>query len=93
MHKKVEGAGVGDGDGDPFEHLGFQRVDKLQNRDSLSKMRRPICNKKRKNRRCMKVGIDQKSHGSDTAAPADVMVPKAGFGFEPTTRFTLGEFY
>ncbi|XP_024979680.1 putative lysine-specific demethylase JMJ16 isoform X5 [Cynara cardunculus var. scolymus] len=70
----------------------IQRVDKLQNRDSLSKMCRPGCNKKRKKRRCTKAGIDQKIYGSDIAAPADVMVPEAGFGFEPGPRFTLGEF-
>lgn len=70
----------------------IQRVDKLQNRDSLSQMLRPSCHKKRKKRRCMKVGLDQKMTGSDTAAPVDLMVPEPGFGFEPGPRFTLAQF-
>ncbi|KAJ9540112.1 hypothetical protein OSB04_026618 [Centaurea solstitialis] len=70
----------------------IQRVDKLQNRDSLSKICRPGCNKKRKKRRCVKAGMDQKIHGSDAAVPVDVVVPEAGFGFEPGPRFTLKEF-
>ncbi|KAI3793592.1 hypothetical protein L1987_36212 [Smallanthus sonchifolius] len=71
----------------------IQRVDKLQNRDSLNQMLRPNCHKKRKRRRCMKLGLDQKTHGSDIGAPVDLMVPESGFGFEPGPRFTLKEFH
>ncbi|KAI3799564.1 hypothetical protein L1987_34863 [Smallanthus sonchifolius] len=71
----------------------IQRVDKLQNRDSLNQMLRPNYHKKRKRRRCMKLGLDQKTHGSDTGAPVDLMVPESGFGFEPGPRFTLKEFH
>lgn len=63
----------------------IQRVDKLQNRDTLSQMLRPDSHKKRKKRRVIKAG-------SDIAAPVDVIVPEACFGFEPGPRFTLGEF-
>ncbi|KAJ0465354.1 putative chromatin remodeling & transcription regulator FYR family [Helianthus annuus] len=70
-----------------------QRVDKLQNRDSLNQMLRPSCHKKRKRRKSMKVGLDQKTHGSDTGAPVDLMVPEPCFGFEPGPRFTLKEFH
>ncbi|KAL4576645.1 hypothetical protein LXL04_012742 [Taraxacum kok-saghyz] len=69
----------------------IQRVDKLQNRDSLSKMLlAPVYHKKAKKRRCVKTEFDQKtSHGSD---PVDPMVPAPGFGFEPGPLFTLSEF-
>ncbi|KAI3705304.1 hypothetical protein L1987_75539 [Smallanthus sonchifolius] len=71
-----------------------QRVDKLQKRGSLSQMLRSDCHKKSKKRRCMKLGLDQKTHGSDTVAPVDLVVsePGFGFGFEPGPRFTLKEF-
>ncbi|KAK1409754.1 hypothetical protein QVD17_36283 [Tagetes erecta] len=70
-----------------------QRVDKLQNRDSLHQMLRPNFPKKRKRRRSVKLGSDQKTHGSDTGAPVDFMVPEPCFGFEPGPRFTLKEFH
>nr|XP_043631774.1 putative lysine-specific demethylase JMJ16 [Erigeron canadensis]XP_043631775.1 putative lysine-specific demethylase JMJ16 [Erigeron canadensis] len=70
----------------------IQRVDKLQNRDSLNPILRPNSHKKRKKRRCMKLGTDQQTHISDTAAPVDVMVPEPCFGFEPGPMFTLKEF-
>ncbi|XP_071738564.1 putative lysine-specific demethylase JMJ16 [Rutidosis leptorrhynchoides] len=63
----------------------IQRVDKLQNRDSLSQMLRASSHKKRKKRRIMKPG-------SDTAASVDPMVPEPCFGFEPGPRFTLKDF-
>ncbi|KAI3729137.1 hypothetical protein L6452_17787 [Arctium lappa] len=55
-------------------------------------MCRPGYNKKMKKRRCMKARIDQKSHGSNAATPAVVMVPEVGFSFDLGPRFTLGEF-
>ncbi|CAH1429675.1 unnamed protein product [Lactuca virosa] len=67
----------------------IQRVDKLQNRDSLTKMLTPNYHKKAKKRRCVKTEFDQKTHGSD---PVDPMVPEPCFGFEPGPRFTLDEF-
>ncbi|KAD7479835.1 hypothetical protein E3N88_02971 [Mikania micrantha] len=71
----------------------IQRVDKLQNRDSLNQMLRASCHKKRKRGRCMKSGLDQKTNGSDTGVPVEMMVPEPGFGFEPGPRFTLKEFH
>ncbi|KAK9078664.1 hypothetical protein SSX86_002721 [Deinandra increscens subsp. villosa] len=71
----------------------IQRVDKLQKRGSLSQMLRSNLPMKRKKRRCMKSGSDQKTHGSDTGAPVDQVVPEPGFGFEPGPRFTLKEFH
>ncbi|KAI7742825.1 hypothetical protein M8C21_005665, partial [Ambrosia artemisiifolia] len=50
-----------------------QRVDKLQNRDSLNQILRPNCHKKSKRRKCMKVGLDLKTHVPDTGAPVDLM--------------------
>ncbi|KAI3721664.1 hypothetical protein L2E82_32681 [Cichorium intybus] len=70
----------------------IQRVDKLQKRNSLSKMLTPNYHKKAKKRRCMKTEFDQKAHGSDPTAPVDPMVPEPCFGFEPGPRFTLKEF-
>ncbi|KAF5799166.1 putative chromatin remodeling & transcription regulator FYR family [Helianthus annuus] len=70
-----------------------QRVDKLQKRGSLSQMLRSNSPKKGKKRRCMKLGLDQKTHGSDAGAPVNtVVVPEPDFGFEPGPRFTLKEF-
>ncbi|KVI07334.1 hypothetical protein Ccrd_014255 [Cynara cardunculus var. scolymus] len=65
-----------------------QRVDKLQNRDSLRKMCRSNLHKK-KRRRCTKAGVDHETQGS---IPAEPMVQEADFGFEPGPRFTLDEF-
>ncbi|KVI04786.1 FY-rich, C-terminal [Cynara cardunculus var. scolymus] len=63
----------------------IQRIDKLQNRDSLRKLLRPNYHKKRKQRRCMK-------SGSDNAGPVELIVSEDGFGFEPGPRVTLKDF-
>ncbi|KAK1421161.1 hypothetical protein QVD17_23298 [Tagetes erecta] len=70
----------------------IQRVDKLQQRGSFSPLLRSNCHKKRKRRKCMELGLDQKTHGSETGAPVDLVVPEPIFGFEPGPRFTLKEF-
>nr|XP_043618518.1 putative lysine-specific demethylase JMJ16 [Erigeron canadensis] len=66
-----------------------QRVDKLQNRDSMSKIFRPYYHKKNKRRRGMQAGVDHNTHGSSLAEP---MVLECEFGFEPGPSFTLDEF-
>ncbi|KAM7532196.1 hypothetical protein LguiB_035606 [Lonicera macranthoides] len=70
----------------------IQRVDKLQNRDSMRKILK-INNdhKRRKRRKCMKTGVDHGVHS------ADILVTEAGlfepgFGFEPGPEFTLDAF-
>ncbi|XP_076897466.1 putative lysine-specific demethylase JMJ16 [Bidens hawaiensis] len=64
-----------------------QRVDKLQKRGALSQMLRSNFQKKGKRRR------DQKTHGSETVAPVELVVREPDFGFEPGPRFTLKEFH
>ncbi|KAL7588363.1 hypothetical protein Lser_V15G35744 [Lactuca serriola] len=63
----------------------IQRIDKLQNRDSLKKIFTPNYHKKRKQRKCSKAVSDNNS------SPVE---PEAGFGFgfEPGPQFTLKEF-
>lgn len=67
----------------------IQRVDQLQNRDSLRKMCGPNYYKKKKRRRCTKAGVDHETHG---LVPAEPVVQEADFGFEPGPRFTLDDF-
>lgn len=67
----------------------IQRVDKLQNRDSSRKTCRPNHYKKKRRRRCTKLGVDHETREPVSAEP---MVQEADFGFEPGPRFTLDEF-
>ncbi|PWA51618.1 hypothetical protein CTI12_AA454150 [Artemisia annua] len=68
----------------------IQRIDKLQNRDSLRKLLRPNDHKKKKRRRYIRKGTDHKTdNGSSVDEP---MVFEADFGFEPGPSFTLDEF-
>ncbi|KAK9075074.1 hypothetical protein SSX86_003393 [Deinandra increscens subsp. villosa] len=64
----------------------IQRVDKLQNRDSMGKTFSPNYHKKKKSRRGMKAGFN---HGSSPAEPVD---HQTDFGFESGPQFTLDEF-
>nr|GEX57869.1 putative lysine-specific demethylase JMJ16 [Tanacetum cinerariifolium] len=75
-----------------WENSGFltriQRIDKLQNRDSLRKL--PNDHKKKKRRRYIKKGAAHKTdNGSSVDEP---MVFESVFGFEPGPTFTLDEF-
>ncbi|KAM0001779.1 putative chromatin remodeling & transcription regulator FYR family [Helianthus debilis subsp. tardiflorus] len=67
----------------------IQRVDKLQNRDSMRKMFRPNYHKKKKARRGTKAGFDHVTHGSN---PVEPVAQEADFGFESGPQFTLDEF-
>ncbi|KAM7250286.1 hypothetical protein ACFE04_022169 [Oxalis oulophora] len=60
-----------------------QRVDKLQNRDSVKKMSK-VHNSMRKKRRCMRMAVDCGTDGG--------IVANNEFGFEPGPEFTLNSF-
>ncbi|CAH9097391.1 unnamed protein product [Cuscuta europaea] len=62
----------------------IQRIDKLQNRDSMSKKAKVIHSKKRKRRRCTKSSI--KTHDDTTNDESEK------FGFESGPEFTLDSF-
>ncbi|WKA03345.1 hypothetical protein VitviT2T_021460 [Vitis vinifera] len=77
----------------------IQRVDKLQNRDSMRKMPRVQNQTRRKRRRCMGTGIDFGPGTEDVLGTADVLgLGQVGscdgetFGFEPGPEFTLDAF-
>lgn len=70
----------------------IQRVDKLQNRDSMMKILKINDQKRRKRRRCMKAGIDEGILTADIMGPGEVGIYEAGFGFEPGPEFTLDAF-
>lgn len=65
-----------------------QRVDKLQNRDSMKKLLN-IDDNKRTKRRCTKYGVDNESNSKSGEAGSCV---EEGFGFEPGPEFTLETF-
>ncbi|KAK2979571.1 hypothetical protein RJ640_016245, partial [Escallonia rubra] len=70
----------------------IQRVDKLQNRDSVRKLLKINNHKRRKRRRCMKTAVD---HGINTTDILDYSETGGtyGFGFEPGPEFTLDAFH
>lgn len=65
----------------------IQRVDKLQNRDSLKKSFKPNHHKKKRRRRSTKVGVDQDHETRGSLSPMAY-----DFGFEPGPSFTLDGF-
>ncbi|KAG5004418.1 hypothetical protein JHK86_028557 [Glycine max] len=65
-----------------------QRIDKLQNRDSMRKMPKIQTNMKRKRRRCTRMGVD---NGIRTGPNAGFCEAER-FGFEPGPEFTLETF-
>uniref|UniRef100_A0A2P2KJE7 Putative lysine-specific demethylase JMJ16 n=1 Tax=Rhizophora mucronata TaxID=61149 RepID=A0A2P2KJE7_RHIMU len=65
-----------------------QRVDKLQNRDSMQKMSKMHHNTKKKRKRCMRVAADS---GSTSGSTGDGVCAET-FGFEPGPEFTLKMF-
>ncbi|KAE8720930.1 putative lysine-specific demethylase JMJ16 [Hibiscus syriacus] len=70
-----------------------QKVDKLQNRNSMRKMSKVNNNMKRKRRRCMRMDIDCGSGSGNIFGSADAGFCEAeGFGFEAGPEFTLDKF-
>ncbi|XP_057477100.1 putative lysine-specific demethylase JMJ16 [Actinidia eriantha] len=67
-----------------------QRVDKLQNRDSMKKMK--THNNKRKRRRCMKSGVDYGAGTGNILGCGVAGICEEIFGFEPGPEFTLDTF-
>ncbi|KAG4911105.1 hypothetical protein JHK87_057221 [Glycine soja] len=65
-----------------------QRIDKLQNRDSMRKMSKIQTNMKRKRRRCTRMGVDNSTRTGPNAGFCEV----ERFGFEPGPEFTLETF-
>ncbi|XP_048136486.1 putative lysine-specific demethylase JMJ16 isoform X1 [Rhodamnia argentea] len=70
-----------------------QRVDKLQNRESMRKISLMQSQMRKKRRKCMKNGVDcgngqgiNLCHGDSSSYQGE------GFGFEPGPEFTLGTF-
>ncbi|CAH9147452.1 unnamed protein product [Cuscuta epithymum] len=72
----------------------IQRIDKLQNRDSISKILKISHQKKKKRRRCAKAGADQNSASGDVKVPGGeaATLYSEWFGFEPGPEFTLDLF-
>lgn len=67
----------------------IQKVDKLQNRDSMRKSLKINNQHKRKRRRCMRMGIDS----GHVVGPVEAgFVEAERFGFEPGPEFTLDAF-
>ncbi|KAK7344107.1 hypothetical protein VNO77_13382 [Canavalia gladiata] len=65
-----------------------QRIDKLQNRDSVRKMSRIQSNMKKKRRRCTRMGMDNDTRRGINAGFSEA----ERFGFEPGPEFTLEAF-
>lgn len=65
----------------------IQRIDKLQNRDSMRKTSK-VSNDKRKKRKCLRRGVGQGNGIQDIKVPDEA----SQFGFEPGPDFTLDEF-
>lgn len=65
-----------------------QRVDKLQNRDSMKKMSTLYNHTRKKRRRCMRMAVDCGTDGSIDAGVCEADF----FGFEPGPEFTLNMF-
>lgn len=67
-----------------------QRIDKLQNRDSMRKRLKVHNNMKRKRRRCTRMGVDC---ATGSGGPCDAGFYEAEtFGFEPGPDFSLETF-
>ncbi|XP_047316083.1 putative lysine-specific demethylase JMJ16 isoform X2 [Impatiens glandulifera] len=75
-------------------HTRIQRVDKLQNRDSLKRtLKVSTTNKRRKKRRCMKMGVECGSSADDVLGSCEAGIYEEPiFGFEPGPEFTLDTF-
>ncbi|XP_042054000.1 putative lysine-specific demethylase JMJ16 isoform X1 [Salvia splendens] len=70
-----------------------QRIDKLQNRNTMRKILQVNHNKKRKKRRCMKNGLDNETNNEEIKIPDEFGLHEADrFGFEPGSEFTLDAF-
>ncbi|XP_057778713.1 putative lysine-specific demethylase JMJ16 isoform X2 [Salvia miltiorrhiza] len=70
-----------------------QRIDKLQNRNTMRKILQVNHNKKRKKRRCMKSGVDNETNSEEIKVPDEFGLQEADrFGFEPGSEFTLDAF-
>ncbi|KAE8677025.1 putative lysine-specific demethylase JMJ16 [Hibiscus syriacus] len=70
-----------------------QRVDKLQNRNSMRKMSKFNNNMRRKRRRCMRMAVDCGSGSGNISGSADAgFCEVEGFGFEAGPEFTLDKF-
>ncbi|XP_010553772.1 PREDICTED: putative lysine-specific demethylase JMJ16 isoform X2 [Tarenaya hassleriana] len=70
-----------------------QRVDKLQNRDSMKKVSKNFNQMRKKRRKCMKTGMDAVAEsGSGSCSDTTGVCELETFGFEPGPRFTLKEF-
>ncbi|KDP23713.1 hypothetical protein JCGZ_23546 [Jatropha curcas] len=70
-----------------------QRVDKLQNRDSLKKMSRLYNHTRKKRRKCMRMAVDGRTDIESISGCSDAGVCEAeGFGFAPGPEFTLNTF-
>ncbi|CAA3005164.1 lysine-specific demethylase JMJ16 [Olea europaea subsp. europaea] len=70
----------------------IQRIDKLQNRNSVRKILQTNYQKRRK-RRCVKTGNDHGVGNEEIGVPGEVEVYEAErFGFEPGPEFTLDAF-
>ncbi|KAH6762658.1 Transcription factor jumonji family protein / zinc finger family protein [Perilla frutescens var. hirtella] len=70
-----------------------QRIDKLQNRNSMRKILQVNPNKKRRKRRGMKNGADNENNSEEIKVPDEFGLHEAErFGFEPGPEFTLDAF-
>lgn len=71
----------------------IQRIDKLQNRNSITKILKLNHHKKKKRRRCNKAVVDQNSAICDVKVPSEAAIFESErFGFEPGPEFTLDSF-
>ncbi|KAM3338737.1 lysine-specific demethylase JMJ18 [Capsicum galapagoense] len=70
-----------------------QRIDKLQNRDSMRRTWEANTPKKKKRRRCLKTGVDLGNGNVANRTPGEAAIFEAErFGFEPGPEFTLDAF-
>ncbi|XVF42295.1 hypothetical protein PTKIN_Ptkin01aG0349800 [Pterospermum kingtungense] len=70
-----------------------QRVDKLQNRDSMRKMSKVNNNMRRKKRRCMRMAVDCGFDSGNISGSADAgFCEVERFGFEPGPELSLAKF-
>ncbi|KAF8401888.1 hypothetical protein HHK36_012838 [Tetracentron sinense] len=71
----------------------IQRVDKLQNRDSMIKISRFYSSMMKKRRRCLRVGVECGMGNGEITGRTEVGCNEAErFGFEPGPEFTLEAF-
>ncbi|KAK4757033.1 hypothetical protein SAY87_007160 [Trapa incisa] len=70
-----------------------QRIDKLQNRDSLTKLSRFHGQMKKKRRKCSRTGLEcSNGNSSNLCLGGSGVYPGETFGFEPGPQFTLDMF-